>query len=56
MQKSDFNTVMRSYVRDHITPTQENRNFVSSIYKSIQDVLGETNCLQIGSYPRFTAI
>jgi len=47
---------MRQYVRDNISPTKEERDFVSEIYESIQDILGEENCLQIGSYSRFTAI
>jgi hypothetical protein len=56
MKKSEFNVLFRKYVKDHLSPTQEERDLVSSIYESVRDVLGNANCLQIGSYPRFTAI
>lgn len=56
MKKSNINALLRSYVREHLSPTEAEREFVSAVYESVQDVLGEANCLQIGSYPRFTAI
>lgn len=48
--------LMRQYVHDHLSPTDTERGFVSKVYESIKDVLGVANCLQIGSYPRFTSI
>lgn len=56
MKKADFNDKFRTYVREQLSPRDEERTFVSNIYGSIQDVLGKNNCLQIGSYPRYTAI
>ncbi|MEQ1609981.1 MAG: hypothetical protein ABL956_13575 [Hyphomonadaceae bacterium] len=56
MRKAQINALFRAYVRDHLSPTTEERDLVSQVYESIQDVLGEANCLQIGSYPRFTAV
>lgn len=56
MRKSEINALFRSYVRDHLSPTGLERNLVSNVYESIQNLLGATNCLQIGSFPRFTAI
>lgn len=56
MKKSRFNALFRNYVRENLSPRDEERAFVSSVYQSIQDVLGKNNCLQIGSYPRYTAI
>lgn len=47
---------MRGYVRDHLSPTQVERGFVSKVYASVCDVVGAANSLQIGSYPRYTAI
>lgn len=56
MKKSEFNTRIRNYVKDSLSPKEAERSFVSEVYVSVQDVLGVSNCLQIGSYPRFTAI
>jgi hypothetical protein len=56
MKKDEFNARLREFVRSHLSPNAEDRAFVSEIYKSIKDCLGEANCLQIGSYPRYTAI
>lgn len=43
-------------MKNHLSPTEDERNFVTKIYEAFRDVLGEGNCIQIGSYPRFTAI
>lgn len=56
MIKSKFNSKFRQYVQDNISIVEKDRKFVSAVYKSFQDVLGGNNTLQIGSYPRFTAI
>lgn len=56
MRKDEFNTILRVYVRDHLSPTTDDRTFVAEVYSSVQDVLGAGNCLQIGSFARFTAI
>lgn len=56
MRKSQINALFRSYVKEHLSPTETERNFVSAVYESVQSLLGTANCLQIGSYPRFTAI
>lgn len=56
MRRSDLNARLREYVRENLSPTSSERSFVSSVYESVQDVLSETACLQIGSYARFTAI
>lgn len=47
---------LRKYVQSHLTPTEEERNLISAIYAAICSVLGKNKCLQIGSYPRYTAI
>jgi hypothetical protein len=56
MRKNEINGLFRNYVREHLSPKPEERDFVSSVYESVQDVLGTANCFQIGSYPRFTSI
>lgn len=55
MIKDDLNSKFRKYVQDN-SITDEDRKFFSKIYKSFQDTLGSNNILQIGSYPRLTAI
>jgi hypothetical protein len=55
MNKDKINTAFRKYVKDHLSPTFTERSFVSSVYEALCNVLGATHCLQIGSYPRFTA-
>ena len=56
MLKSEFNSKFRKYVQESISITQENRVFITLVYESFQKLLGGSNTLQIGSYPRFTAI
>jgi len=56
MKKSRLNDLFRAYARDHLSPTPGERDFVSDVYTSVQNVIGAGNSLQIGSYPRYTAI
>lgn len=56
MKKDRFNALFRAQVRDHLSPTPGERDFVSKVYEAVRNVLGRGNALQIGSYPRFTAI
>ena len=56
MRKSNINALLRSYVKENLTPTADDIQFVSNIYQSFNDLLGVNNCIQIGSYPRYTAI
>lgn len=56
MIKSKFDSKFRQYVQDKISINENDRKFISAVYQSFQDLLGGNNTLQIGSYPRFTAI
>lgn len=56
MKKEVFNDKLREYVKNNITPTDKDKELIIKIYDSIKNVLGENNCIQIGSYPRFTSI
>lgn len=56
MNKTEINTALRKFVQKTLSPTEGERKFVTNIYDALQSVLGASNCLQIGSYPRFTAI
>ena len=54
MIRSDVNTKLRDFARI-LSPTQLEQAFVNKVYGSLQKMFGESNCIQIGSYPRFTA-
>jgi hypothetical protein len=56
MSKNELNKALRQYVQKNLSPTESEREFVSKIYSALKAVLGDNTCLQIGSYPRFTAI
>ncbi|WP_300394169.1 hypothetical protein [Henriciella sp.] len=56
MTKDEINSALRDYARSNLTPRQNERDLVTNLYASIKAALGEGNCLQIGSFPRFTAI
>lgn len=56
MQKSKIESALRKYVKENLSPTMHDIQFVAKIYKSFTDVLGYNNCLQIGSLPRYTAV
>lgn len=54
MIRKDVNTKLRDFART-LSPTQSEQSFVTKVYGSLQKILGEANCIQIGSYPRLTA-
>ena len=55
MKKDEYNSKLRDFARS-LSPKIEEQSLISGIYKSFQDLLTANNCLQIGSYPRFTSI
>lgn len=55
MKKDELNTNLRDFARS-LSPKVGEQTLISGIYKSFQDLLVANNCLQIGSYPRFTSI
>lgn len=54
MVKANFNTIFRDHAKNSLSPKQKERDFVTAVYEHICKALGN-NCIQIGSYPRFTA-
>jgi hypothetical protein len=56
MKKDKVCSLLRTFVREKLSPTADDIKFVSQIYQSFNDLLGINNCIQIGSYPRYTAI
>ncbi|HJP90766.1 MAG TPA: hypothetical protein VJ875_02350 [Pyrinomonadaceae bacterium] len=55
MRKNELNAHLRSYVKEHLSPTRSERALVSAVYAAVCAVLGESACLRIGSYARFTS-
>ena len=55
MTRDEFVSKFREYVRKNLTPTESERSLVSKVYSAFC-LLFHDNCLQIGSYARFTAI
>ena len=52
MKRDEFSGKLREYVKNHVSLTQKDRDFVNAVYEAFRDVLGG-RCIQIGSYPRF---
>ncbi len=55
MKKDKFNSKLREFARS-LSPSTSEQNLVNKIYQSFNDLFGIDNCIQIGSYPRFTSI
>jgi hypothetical protein len=55
MRKDRFNLKLRECART-LSPSPMEQLLVNKIYESFNDLLGINDCIQIGSYPRFTAI
>lgn len=55
MTRASLNASLRAHART-LSPTSSEQDLISKVYGSINDFLGTSNCIQIGSYPRRTAI
>lgn len=55
MTKDSLNAKLRDLARN-LSPKIGERNRIGKIYGSFNDLLGVNNCIQIGSYPRYTSI
>lgn len=55
MKKSSLNTIVVGYIRNHLSPLQKERDFITKRYGELSTMLqGKT--FQSGSYARFTTI
>ena len=54
MKRDTINGVLNAYIRDHLSPTADERKMVSREYKFICGIVGGV-CFQSGSYARFTS-
>lgn len=55
MKRSDLNSKLRDHAR-RLSPTVADQDLIGKVYQSLNELFGTANCIQIGSYPRFTAI
>ncbi len=55
MKKNEIIARLREYVTNNLSPTEQERSLISEIYTTFRDLFSR-NCIQIGSFPRFTAI
>lgn len=55
MTKDSLNTKLRDLARS-LSPKPGERNRIGKIYDSFNDLFGINNCVQIGSYPRYTSV
>lgn len=55
MTKDSLNTKLRDLARN-LSPKPGERNRIGKIYDSFNDLFGVNNCIQIGSYPRYTSV
>jgi len=56
MNADQISSELRTYSHEHLSPSQEERSFVSRVYEEVCAVLGANNCIMIGSFARFTAV
>lgn len=56
MNRNRYCQKLWEFVSAELSPTPNERAFVSDVYASVNAVLDERNTIQIGSYRRFTAI
>lgn len=54
MNDEAINQVINKYVRNHLSPKQEQREYISKKYDELQGFL-KGSCFQSGSYARYTA-
>ena len=55
MQKNRIDWKLDTFAKT-LSPTKRERSFVTLVYKSVQAILWVNDCIQIWSYPRYTAI
>jgi hypothetical protein len=55
MIKAEYNSKLREFTANNLSPTEVERRLISKVYNAFQELFSQ-NCIQIGSYPRFTSI
>lgn len=55
MTKDKYNSKIREYSKT-LSPMSGEQDLIGKVYQSFNNLFGVNNCIQIGSYPRFTSI
>lgn len=55
MTDQDLNVIINKYVKEHLSPKPEQREYITEKYRELCEFLSY-NCFQSGSYPRYTAV
>ena len=54
MNNDEINRIINEYIRDNLSPKQEQRDYISNKYDELRGFL-KGSCFQAGSYARYTA-
>ena len=54
MNDQDLNEMINKYIREHLSPKQKQRDYITQKYEELKGFLKDS-CFQSGSYARFTA-
>src|SRR5215204_4581616 len=55
MSDDAIDNVLKKYAREHLSPTPDERDYVTDKYQQLREFLGHS-CFKSGSFARFTAI
>lgn len=55
MSDEVINNIIKKYVRENLSPTEDEQSYVSDKYNALQEMLGNA-CFRAGSFARYTAV
>ena len=55
MSDEAINSIIKKYVRENLSPTEDEQTYVSEKYNTLQEMLGNA-CFRVGSFARYTAV
>lgn len=55
MSDEAINNIIKKYVRENLSPTEDEQSYVSDKYNTLQEMLGNA-CFRTGSFARYTAV
>ena len=55
MSDDVINNIIKKYVRENLSPTEDEQSYVSDKYDTLKEILGQS-CFRAGSFARYTAV
>lgn len=55
MSDDMINNIIKKYVRENLSPTEDEQSYVSDKYQNLKEILGQS-CFRAGSFARYTAV